>query len=1125
MPAGEDQQLKATASYSNGTTEDVTASVAWTSSSAAIATVSAGGLAAAVAPGTATLTAAISGVTGSAQFTVTAKAVTSIAVAPGAASIPAGTSQQFTATATYSDGSTGDLTSTATWASSSASAATVNAAGLASGLAMGSTTITASAGTVSGTAALTVTAKALVGLAISPGTASVTAGLTQQMSLTGAYSDGSTATLTSGVTWSAASPSIATISVNGLVTGVAPGATTVSASIDGMTATAALTVTAKTVSSIAVSPGTASIADGLTQQFNATATYSDNSTANVTASVTWRSGSAAVAAISTAGLATGVATGSTTVTASLNGITGSAALTVTAKTLQSIAIAPGTTSVTDGLNRQLTATATYSDNSTANVTATVTWTTSNTGLATISSTGLLTSEAPGTITVTASLNGISASVTLTVTAKTVVSIAVTPGTPNIADGLTEQFTATATYSDNSTANVTSTATWTTSSASVATIGATGLATGDGQGTATVTASLGGVSGSATLIVSAKALTSVSVSPSPASFVAGSTEQFRATAKYTDGSTTDVTATAAWSAANTAVATIDSTGLATGVAVGSTSVSAMLNGVSGNANITVTAPSAGGVNIPMFHVDANRSGLNAQETTLTPSNVNAATFGKLFSDLVDGYVYGAPLIMSNVTVNGAQHNVLYVATENDSVYAFDADAAGAPLWKTSLLETGEAPINGAIAPSEGVTGTPVIDPATNTLYAVSVQKASGAAATFRLNALDIATGAQKFGGPVTIVAKVPATNSDAVNGYQTMTTSCIQRAALLVAYGNVYIGFGSCHSGWLLAYDASSLIQVGVFNASPNLDGEGQYASAGGVWMGAGGPVADGAGNVYITTGNGPWDPTQQAYADTVLKFNSTLTIEDYFTPQDFQFMDCNDSDLASGGLMLIPDLGPSQLVAGGKMGKLYFIDSATGSMGEEQAGDAGALQTLEWGAGGLISPYLSAVCQDSAGNNQAMINSFEIFGTAAYFNGSIYLGITPTGSNVPSGIRQFTYTGGQWVPGTDTSQYTQENTRGATPFISANGTSDGILWMVDQGQPLQTPASSGPTSATLRAYEATDLSSQLYNSNQNGTADVPGYGIKFSSPVVANGKVYISTGHDLTTANNPQGEIDVYGLN
>ena len=978
------------------------------------------------------------------------------------------------------------------------------------------------------------TAPTLTAITVSPTSASMPAGETQQFTAKAIYSNGVVTDVASSAKWTSSNLEIATITAGGLATAVAPGTATVSASFNGVTGTAKFNAATKAVTSVAVSPPTASIPAGAAQQFTAMATYSDGSTGDVSSTATWSSSTVSAATINAAGLATGVAAGSATVTASVGSVSATATLTVTAKALTAIAVSPATATVAAGQTQQFTATATYSDSSTANVTTAATWTTASASVATITSGGLATGVAAGTTNVTAAMSGISATAALTVTAKTVTSIAVSPGSTSVSVSQTQQFTATATYSDNSTANVTSTATWTTGSASVATINSAGLATGVAAGSTTVQAALSGVSGSATLTVTATAVTSIAVTPSTASFAMGSTQQFTATATYSDGSTGNVTTTSAWAAANTAVAIIDSSGLATGVASGSTSVTATLSGVSGSASVSVTQSSGAGVNIPMFHVDANRSGLNPNETTLTTSNVSSATFGKLFSVLVDGYVYGTPLIMSNLTVNGAPHNVLYVATENDSVFAFDSDT-GAPLWQQTLLQSGEAPIGGPINPYEGVTGTPVIDTSTDTLYVVSVQKAPNVAAYFRLNALDIATGA--ITSSAQIVAQVPATNSDAVNGIETLNTSCIQRAALQLAYGNVYIGFGGCHSGWLLAYDEGSLAQVGVFNMSPNDNGEGAYASAGGVWMGGGGPVADGNGNIFVTTGNGPYDPTALpatgtmkgagAWADSVLRFNSTLNLKDSFTPQDYAFMDCNDADLASGGLMMIPGTNPAQVVAGGKMGKLYFLNST--DLGGEKTGDTGALQTLEWGAAApgqspLVNPYTGS-CTDSAGTHSATINSFEIFGTSAYFNGSIYLGITPTASGIPSGIRQFTYTGGTWVPGTDTTQSTQQDTRGTTPFISANGTSEGILWMVDQGQPLQTAASGGPTTATLRAYDASDLSTgELYDSNQNGNADVPGYGIKFSSPVVANGKVYISTGHDLTTVAKPQGEINIYGL-
>ncbi len=613
------------------------------------------------------------------------------------------------------------------------------------------------------------------------------------------------------------------------------------------------------------------------------------------------------------------------------------------------------------------------------------------------------------------------------------------------------------------------------------------------------------------------VSSVSVTPSPASLQTGDSQQFTATAKYSNGTTSSVSSSATWKSSNPSVASIDSSGLATALGAGSTTITATYSGVSGSSALTVSVASTSAVNITTFHVDANRSGLNSGETTLTPSNVKAADFGKLFSYTIAGYAYGEPLVMSNVSIHGGTHNVLYVATEQDNVYAFDADnyGTGAPLWHVSLLKSGETPLTGGpIKPYEGVTSTPVIDPSTNTLYVVSAQKSSSGG-TFRLNALDITTGAQKFGGPVTIHASVPATNSAAVNGVETLTTSCLQRAALLLANGNVYMGFGSCHSGWLLAYNAKTLAQVGVFNASPNLNGEGTYASAGGVWMGGGGPVADSSGNVYVTTGNGPWDG-KTAFADSVLRFSPTLKLEDYFTPDDYAYMNCADGDLASGGLLLIP--GTSELVAGGKGGKLYVVNS--GNLGKESANDAGAKQTLWWGEG-IVSPY-SASCKDSSGTHTTDINSFEIFGTSAYYNGSIYLGVTPTASSAPGGIRQFTLSGGDLSAGTMTKPGVEENTRGTTPFISSDGTNDGILWMIDEGLPLQNSAGT-PTRATLRAYQAGDLSNELYNSSQN-SGDVPGYGIKFTSPVVANGRVYISTGLDLTTVANPRGEIVVYGL-
>ena len=798
-----------------------------------------------------------------------------------------------------------------------------------------------------------------------------------------------------------------------------------------------------------------------------------------------------------------------------------------APTVTAVSVSPSPATITAGATQQFTANATFSNSTTGALTSGVTWTSSNTAVATISSAGLATGVAAGTATIKATADGFTATATLTVAAPTVTvtSIAVAPATPTITAGATQQFTATATYSDGSTGNVTASATWASTNTTVATVNSAGLATGDSPGNTTISATLSGHAGSTTLTVGAPTPISIAVTPSDPSFANGSTQQFTATATYSNNTTANVTSSVTWSSSNTSVATIASGGLATGQGGGTTTISATLNSLKGSTTATVTV--SGAANITTFHVDANRSGLNDQETVLTTANVAPATFGKLFSCPVDGYVYGEPLILSNQTINGARHNVLFVATENDSVYAYDADTCGGgtPLWKVSLLQSGETPLaDEAILPYVGVTSTPVIDPASGTLYVVSTEESSSGG-TFRLSALNVDTGAQKFGGPVTINASVAATNSDSVDGVQALDTSCLQRAALLLANGNVYIGFGGCHSGWLLAYNATTLARVGVFNASPKLNGEGSFASAGGIWMGGAGPVADSEGNVYVTTGNGPWDG-KTAWGDSVLKFgsspvagaNGTMQPIDYFTPSIYQFMDCYDADLAAGGLLLIP--GSTTLIAGGKTGTMYLVDSA--NLGHESSNDAGVLQEQVWGESLTYGGTYQQSCQDSTGTNYANITSYEIFGAAAYFNGAAYLGVSPTSTSAPGGMRQFDYTSTLSAQ-SDTSDFQSEGTHGTTPFISANGPSDGIVWYINQGNPLQNANNAAPTSASLVAYDASNYPTQLYSSTTN-SGDTPGYGIKFSSPVVANGKVYFSTGTDLTTVSNPRGEIDVYGL-
>jgi hypothetical protein len=799
----------------------------------------------------------------------------------------------------------------------------------------------------------------------------------------------------------------------------------------------------------------------------------------------------------------------------------------------SIAIAPTSATLSAGGMQQFQATVTGATNTAVQWQVNgVSGGTSATG--TISTSGLYTAPAT-TVTIQVMVTAVSnadttktASAAVTVNPSPMVTVTISPTTATLAVDGTQQFTATVTGENNNGV------TWSVDgvnggNGTVGTVSSSGLYTAPSTtGTYTVTATSvadRSKSASATVTVVALAITSISVTPNPASFPANGGQQFTAMAMYNNGTNGNITSTATWTSSNPSAATIDSSGLASGVAPGTTTITAAVGTVNGSASATVTIATTSAVNIPTWHVDTNRSGLNANETLLTPSNVVTGTFGKLFSYLVDGYVYGEPLIISNVMINGVSHNVLYVATEYDSVYAFDADDGDqTPLWQTSLLQPGEQPLsNGPIQPWQGVTSTPVIDTSTNTIYVVSTEIAGGGSGTFRLNALDITTGAQKFGGPVTITASVQGTNNGGNGNYVTLSTACLQRSALLEANGNIYFGFGSCRTGWLLAYNATTLAQVGVFNASPYLAGEGQYASAGGIWMGGGGPVADSSGNVYVTTGNGPWDG-MTAWGDSVLRFpqtpvqglNGTMQPVDYFTPDAYAYMNCADADLASGGLLLIP--GTTTLVSGGKLGMMYLNNS--GNLGHESNNNTGA-ESTNWFEPDLSPPY-QASCTDSSGTHTTEINSYEIFGTSAYFNGNVYLGISPTNTTTVAPVRQF-----PWSPsgldlslGAYTSPSILINTRGTTPFLSANGTTNGILWMIDEGTPLQEGNS---TNATLRAYDIENFPNQIYNSSQNPN-DVPGYGIKFTSPVVVNGKAYISTGHNLTTYPNPQGEIDVYGL-
>jgi uncharacterized protein (TIGR03437 family) len=482
----------------------------------------------------------------------------------------------------------------------------------------------------------------------------------------------------------------------------------------------------------------------------------------------------------------------------------------------------------------------------------------------------------------------------------------------------------------------------------------------------------------------------------------------------------------------------------------------------------------------------RSGENLEETILTPKNVAPVQFGKLFSHPVDGQVYAQPLYLSSVPIpDRGIHNVVFIATAHDSVYAFDADSTAgpdaSPLWQVSLASAveGERPASAAdvlgcnsITPEIGIIGTPVIDTGTGTLYVVALSIRSGSF-VHRLHALDIATGSERAGSPVVIDASVPGTG----DGLSTATTSVPfhpylykNRAGLLLLNGVVYTAWGShCdtgpYHGWIIGYDAKDLRQVSVFNSSPN-------AWQASFWMGGAAPAADSDGNIYVVSGNGLFD-AQTSFGDSFLKLASTgsLAVADYFTPFNQAYLDRSDLDLGSSGAVLLPDSAgssahPHLLVSAGKEGRIYLLDRD--GMGQFNAGgDSQVVQSLA----GAIGP---------------------LYGGPAYFQNTVYF----SASN--DALKAFSVSEGR-LGASPVSRSSQVfGYPGAVPTISASGSSNGILWLLEGG-----------SGGTLHAYDASNVANELYNSQMKGSRDSLGSFVRFSVPTVANGKVYVGTGNSL----------------
>lgn len=519
--------------------------------------------------------------------------------------------------------------------------------------------------------------------------------------------------------------------------------------------------------------------------------------------------------------------------------------------------------------------------------------------------------------------------------------------------------------------------------------------------------------------------------------------------------------------------------------------------SSSATLTVSSSSASnptpsGTDVTTYHNDVARTGQNLTETVLTQANVNSQTFGLLRNLMVDGKVDAEPLYLSQLTVAGGAHNVVFIATEHDSVYAFDADT-GAQLWKVSLLGSGETTSDdrgcGQVVPEIGITATPVIDRTAGThgtIYVVAMSK-NGSSYFQRIHALDVTTGSEEFGGPTTIQASVPGSGNFSTNGQVVFEPGQLkERAGLLLMNGVVYTSWTShCDAGpwngWIIGYNETTLTQTNYLTFTPNGGG----AS---IWHSGGGLAADAQGYIYALLGNGSFEttldangfPTGQDYGNAFVKVSTSggsLQVADYFNMSNTVSETNADTDLSSGGVMLLPDMSNG---SGGT------VQAAVG------AGKDGHIYVVNRNSMGKFNPSSNNIYQDLPG---AVPNG--VFAVPAYFNNIVYY------CDINGSLKAFAISNGKL-----TSSPTQTGATftypGVLPSVSANGTSNGIVWAIENTTP-----------AVLHAFAANNITNELYNSNQavNGR-DQFGAGNKFITPMIADGKVFAAT----------QNSVGVFGL-
>lgn len=647
-----------------------------------------------------------------------------------------------------------------------------------------------------------------------------------------------------------------------------------------------------------------------------------------------------------------------------------------------------------------------------------------------------------------------------------------PLSASMAVGTTQQFTATVTGTSNTAV------TWSVDAvnggnSTAGTITTAGLYTAPAQpGSHTIIAtSVADATLSASAAITVTALT---IAPAAATVLPSASLQFTATGQ---GSTGGVS----WSVdgatgGSSQAGTISQNGLYTApFATGAHIIAASLTSnptVVAKSAITVINSSPGAV--LTYHNDDARDGAFTSETILNPLNVNSATFGKLFTYTVDGQVYAQPLYQPQLSIGGVKHNVVFVATEANSVFAFDANGSQAtPLWSVNLGVPVPKNDQEGVSPQLGITSTPVVDITTGTIY-VLAETTSG---PFTLHALDVATGKEKFGGPVVVTGSVPGTGWDSVGGSISLEGECYQRTSLALnpATNSIYLGFGHCNHGWLLAYGKTTLRQTAIFNDTPN-------GAGGGLWGGGGAPaINDQTGDVFLITGVDQNDPSS-GYNDAFLRLSpSNLTVADFFQPDNEAFLRANDADLGSGSAILMPDntsSAPHEIIGGGKDGRIFVVNR----------------DNL-----GSFNPTVNNVIETV----QTGVQQFDnIFSTPVYWNGFIYYHCE---ADV---LRAFSWNNGMLSMQSVSMGSQVYSMHGATSSLSSNGTTNGIIWEIDNSN----YGNGNPS--VLHAYDATDVATELYNSSEAGSRDTAGLALKFTVPTIAGGEVFVPTAN----------ELDIYGL-